>query len=382
MHTRSTVMAAIFLVMTGTAPAKAQCIGDCGSDGDVTVDELIVGVNIALGSAQVAQCSAMDANADGDVTIDELITAVSHALNGCAAGFVGNYAGIFDLNGRTGGLQLSVDTGGHATGNLIVDGAAFAARFAAAVTFPAGGFSVSLSGNVDSGGTFQVTGSFVDGNGQNVDVNIGGTLPAPSKPVSITAHIGSDTFSGTLNTGTVIPTRTPTPGPTPTPPTGGCADGIFAVTFSDPVDTNADTASLTLGKVTALDQFDPSSQTYIWVISGANCKPVFGQPLRGLAIQGIAETGRIQPGTYAIGASQPPFLTFLYSENNITTDPTKNYIHAWNAVGGTLVLEDAGGGALRFHASGVTMAKALVFQGATGTFTLDINGSITAITHN
>ena len=63
-------------------------------------------------------------------------------------------------------------------------------------------------------------------------------------------------------------------------------------------------------------------------------------------------------------------------------DPTQNFIHGWTATGGTLVLEDAGGGALRFHASGVTMAKGLVFRGATGTFTLDITGTITNVTHN
>jgi hypothetical protein len=42
-------------------------------------------VNIALGSAQVATCAAVDPNGDGDVGINELIQAVNSGLNGCPA---------------------------------------------------------------------------------------------------------------------------------------------------------------------------------------------------------------------------------------------------------------------------------------------------------
>lgn len=59
------------------------CIGDCNADGTVTVDELIKGVNIALGSLPLSDCKSFDANGDGTVTIDELVKAVSAALNGC-----------------------------------------------------------------------------------------------------------------------------------------------------------------------------------------------------------------------------------------------------------------------------------------------------------
>ena len=65
---------------TGVAP----CAGDCGDDGLVSVDELIVAVNIALGMQPPAQCPAADVDASGGVTIDELVTAVNHALSGCA----------------------------------------------------------------------------------------------------------------------------------------------------------------------------------------------------------------------------------------------------------------------------------------------------------
>ena len=63
--------------------AFTPCAGDCNGDSAVTVDELILGVNIALGAVDPMLCTPMDANRDGEVTIDELIQATNRALNGC-----------------------------------------------------------------------------------------------------------------------------------------------------------------------------------------------------------------------------------------------------------------------------------------------------------
>jgi RHS repeat-associated protein len=60
----------------------AAITGDCNNDGQVTVDELIVGVNIALGNFGLTRCPSFDVNGDGDVTINELIQAVNSALTG------------------------------------------------------------------------------------------------------------------------------------------------------------------------------------------------------------------------------------------------------------------------------------------------------------
>jgi hypothetical protein len=59
------------------------CPGDCNGDRMVTVNELVLGVGIALGSQPAAACTAMDANGNGTVEITELISAVTAALNGC-----------------------------------------------------------------------------------------------------------------------------------------------------------------------------------------------------------------------------------------------------------------------------------------------------------
>ena len=64
--------------------ALGTCVGDCGHDGAVTVDELIAMVNIALGNAGVATCVPGDANDDGGITIEEIVAAVNRALSGCA----------------------------------------------------------------------------------------------------------------------------------------------------------------------------------------------------------------------------------------------------------------------------------------------------------
>lgn len=62
---------------------RAQCTGDCNGDGMVGINELILAVNIASGTRNVADCPNADANGNGMVAINELVSAVNHALNGC-----------------------------------------------------------------------------------------------------------------------------------------------------------------------------------------------------------------------------------------------------------------------------------------------------------
>ena len=59
------------------------CAGDCSNDGSVTVDELVMGVNIALGNESIRACMAFDPGGDDLVTVDELVKAVNNALSGC-----------------------------------------------------------------------------------------------------------------------------------------------------------------------------------------------------------------------------------------------------------------------------------------------------------
>lgn len=61
----------------------AACPGDCNGDGVITIDEVVSGINIALGVTPLSQCSGLDVNGDGLITVDELLEAVSRVLNGC-----------------------------------------------------------------------------------------------------------------------------------------------------------------------------------------------------------------------------------------------------------------------------------------------------------
>ena len=71
-------------VSTST-PTPPACVGDCDGSRFVTVDEVLMMVNIALGNALVSSCTAGDANLDGKVTVDEILTSVNNALDDCSS---------------------------------------------------------------------------------------------------------------------------------------------------------------------------------------------------------------------------------------------------------------------------------------------------------
>jgi hypothetical protein len=58
------------------------CVGDCNTDGQVTIDEVLTLVNIALGSAEAAACPhGVPNGAEVDVAL--ILHAVNNALNAC-----------------------------------------------------------------------------------------------------------------------------------------------------------------------------------------------------------------------------------------------------------------------------------------------------------
>lgn len=73
---------------TATPIATAQpepCLGDCDSSGEVTIEELVRGVAIALGRLAPEACPALDADASGLITIDEVLQAVRSSMEGCGS---------------------------------------------------------------------------------------------------------------------------------------------------------------------------------------------------------------------------------------------------------------------------------------------------------
>jgi hypothetical protein len=80
------LVASLVAVATAILCASAVagiCPGDCDGNGVVEVDEIVVGVNIALGEADLLACTRFDTDGDGRVTVDELLVAVGAALRGC-----------------------------------------------------------------------------------------------------------------------------------------------------------------------------------------------------------------------------------------------------------------------------------------------------------
>lgn len=55
-------------------------VGDCNRNGEVAINELILGVRIALEDAAVTECLPFDRVADGKVSIAELVRGVGNAL--------------------------------------------------------------------------------------------------------------------------------------------------------------------------------------------------------------------------------------------------------------------------------------------------------------
>lgn len=72
-----------------STPCALACAGDCQLDGQVTVDEVVFIMNVALGVADLGLCSAADIDADCKVTVDEVVSAVANALGGCTQRFNG-----------------------------------------------------------------------------------------------------------------------------------------------------------------------------------------------------------------------------------------------------------------------------------------------------
>ncbi len=75
--------ALLLVVLLSARPVLAQsCVGDCTGRGSVSISDLIVAVNIALGRASLSQCPSVGPE---PVTVSRLILSVNNALHGCPA---------------------------------------------------------------------------------------------------------------------------------------------------------------------------------------------------------------------------------------------------------------------------------------------------------
>lgn len=83
-HRRSTLTALLALTVSAHAASAKTLIGDCNGDGCVRVNELVTGVEIALGAVPASACEAMECNNGGlGIYIDCMLVAVGNALTSC-----------------------------------------------------------------------------------------------------------------------------------------------------------------------------------------------------------------------------------------------------------------------------------------------------------
>lgn len=71
------------ITTASVTPSVGTCAGDCDGGGEVSIDELIRAVRIALGELPASACTAVDTDASGTADIGELVAAVARSLSGC-----------------------------------------------------------------------------------------------------------------------------------------------------------------------------------------------------------------------------------------------------------------------------------------------------------
>ena len=70
---------------TPTLTPSPACVGDCNGDGQVTVNELVVMVNIVLEQMPLIACTPGDASRDGVIAVNEIVAGVDNALRRCTS---------------------------------------------------------------------------------------------------------------------------------------------------------------------------------------------------------------------------------------------------------------------------------------------------------
>lgn len=382
--------AATALLLSGTA-AAAACAGDCSGDGEVTVNEVIAGVNIALGSAGVGSCGAMDGNGDGQVTIDELVSAINGALGGCAATTpeaatptptatpipatptpCGSADGTADVTATSaapgsgqGPLQTSCVTVENAGGTRTELTRVSARGTVNGVEFLLQVYFVTATGAIDtvSYGWSPYPGipDFFESLAFCNTPDCGGaSMNLASKTITLNGTaLAGDGASAVLN-GTLTLDRIPDPEPTPTPP--GCPGGSADLSFSD-VQGAAVPATLALGAAQNFSRpADPPTYAYLSA-QYDGCPMPF--PSQTLSFQFSGKP--IAAGTtYQVGSIDGNLNQIEYREQGFSS------AKVWEARDGSLVVDAVDDGRVSYRIVDAHMrAKDL---GTSGTFTLNVSG--------
>ena len=357
--------AALLLLTLRPAVATGVCVGDCSEDGEVTVNELIAMVNVALGSVEVSACMSGDTNGDGAISINEIVTGVNNALNGCTAApiptptggphsYVGDYYGTADSYG----VRFHVGTDGAAAGFLDFLGAASVVARAGGAADVLVSYAANGQANLATGG-YQLAGNFF-GN----DFNFMGQLPAgPDATGTLSVTVFGMTSQGTLSGGT---------GPTPTA-TPGCDSANLQMTFSGvSADFNGTASSFAVTRMnTAIEQVAPDyiaglHEAYNSTFNGTECT----QP-RNIQIQIFEVLGGLAAGQsipVSVGGSAGAGALVYYGQEAPGGDSV------WSASAGTVFIDAVNGSVVTLRVVGAAMTETA--GAASGRVTLDVSGQV------
>jgi hypothetical protein len=367
-------------MLCSSRPVTAACVGDCAGDGTVAVNELVLGVNMALGRLSLQQCPIFDGNQDEQVSVNELVAAVANALAGCP--FTGEYTARIDVgDGETATISLEVAPDGTATALLRVAPTADVLRPALRIDLPL----LSLGGTVDlDSGEFHFSGT-VSGPDGDIPIDLSGTLPEHAGGSgTVTLQAGTESYSGPIAAGNGRPTPTRTPvgsTPTPTPTSGtlpteepGCEGGVLSVVVTDVSGTNSNfqlSGPLELGPIRAI-----LAET---AFGGgtAPCHPMIGDIIQRFEFAVILLSGSPQIGVpYELGLRA---AAFDYIETPVTNPLATR---GWSAESGTLIIDSIDGMIARFRIIDAHMVPEPSFSAqtpATGTFTINGTGVATRL---
>lgn len=363
---RLALVTALLVAASRSVAAAAGCVGDCSADGEVTVNELIVMVNVALEVTTVSACGAGDSDGDGTISITEIITGVNNALSGCVPGptptptpgggtsYVGDYYGTA---GSSYAVRFHVAADGAASGFLDLIGAALVytgnGGGADTASYPATGNAILDTGHYElSGDFFGMPFSFM------------GQLPAsPTATGTLSVTVFGMATEGTLRAGT---------GPTPTP-TPGCDSATLELTFSNVSGNfNGNASSFSVTRMnSAVEQKAPSyipglNEVYNSTLSGTECT----QP-RSLQIQIFVVPGGLAAGQsfpISLGGGSGPGALVFYGQEAAAGDSV------WTASAGTLFIDGVSSSTITLRVVGAAMTETA--GAAAGSFTLDVSGQV------
>jgi len=323
------------LALATAAPARAQCVGDCNDSGMVEINELITGVNIALGNTPLSACPSFDCDNTGSVPINCLIQGVNNALNGCPSNCP-LAAGAYTITQTSGGtLNVStLSTIAFPPSNVVPEAGSFLFDVGAGnqdcvhnvvVPFPGGltvpnfcvpvfGFTVKLTqngcgiGQIDSNGGSDYTVQEVgDTSSEPICNNQQDCVNGIDSKVRVDVTVGdgvADTCpSGSANAVVTVPVHT--------------LSWLSSSAMCPASEFNPDTDLVVLDVNQILDLTTDTNQAQWMDLSGDGCSIAGSGPAAGLSGTGSCWNLSANTVTFAasgsVGSQNTPLFDFTFT---------------------------------------------------------------------